>query len=521
MEIQKETLCANSGSLPYLLFDFGKAAFAQLDVELTGTCQELVEVVIGEEIEDGRLVRKPGCWRTYKSQCLVLTNGPQTCHFEIFPFRSAYGVNPHQSTPAECQGEIAPFRYVEIHHYYGKATVTRTSYFCDMDLSAASFECPTNPWFAQLWEFCRYSIRATSVFDCYVDGERERLPYEADAYITQLSHFCMDANFGIAQKTIQFFMENGRYTWPTEWHLLVPALIKDYLLYSGDAETVRKWLPCLPEKLLPQLCGNDGLLYPIPGAKIRDIIDWPELDRDGYEFGKTNFVPNAFYLGALQLTAELTNEKKYAEQAARVRTVLREKMWRKGLPVDSIGSEHTALHTAVSALKFGVADTEEERKTLCQMILDKGMQCSVYFAQHLLETCFRFGLDDFAGVRLDADDIRSWKNMLRSGSTITMEGWDETLKPYQDWTHAWGTAPGNILPRWYCGIRPVLPGFQEFVVKPSPLATDFSYTQPTPMGSIRVKRLKGGEPIVTFAAKNGSQTGLERLSPMRFRLKRR
>ncbi len=487
MYTQKENICGESCGEPYILLDFGKAAYGQLVLELTGSVQDFIEVVIGEEVQDGHLIRLPGCWRTYKSQWFVLADGVRTYRFNIPPFHSAYGINPWQSAPIEYGGEIAPFRYVELHHYYGKVTATRLSFYCDMNLSAAAFECPENPWFPHLWDFCRYSIRATSVFNCYVDGERERMPYEGDAYIAQLSHFCMDTNFMISKNTIEYFLGNGRFTWPTEWHLLVPALIQDYLLYSGDAQSVQKWLPELPKKLLPQLRGEDGLLYPIPGDKIRDIIDWPPgPDQDGYECGKTNFVPNAFYIGALQRTSELTGEIKYAEEAERVKAVLRNKMWHNGLPVDTIGSAHTSLHTAVSALKFGVAFTEEERKRLCLMILDKGMCCSVYFAQFFLETCFKNGLDEFAVARLNADDTRSWKNMLRSGSTITTEGWDETLKPYQDWTHSWGTAPGNIIPRWYCGIRPVTAGFRSFVVAPSPIAGEFYYRQPTLWGAIEV-----------------------------------
>lgn len=38
----------------------------------------------------------------------------------------------------------------------------------------------------ELYDFCTYSIRATSFAGVYVDGDRERIPYEGDIYINML-----------------------------------------------------------------------------------------------------------------------------------------------------------------------------------------------------------------------------------------------------------------------------------------------------------------------------------------------
>ena len=78
--------------------------------------------------------------------------------------------------------------------------------------------------------------------------------------------------------------------------------------------------------------------------------------------------------------------------------------------------------------------------------------------------------------------------MLNVGATITMEAWDMAFKPNSDWNHAWGAVPANIIPRYLCGVRPVKPGFREFVFDPQP--GDVKYFQsvhPTPEGEIRVE----------------------------------
>jgi hypothetical protein len=52
------------------------------------------------------------------------------------------------------------------------------------------------------------------------------------------------------------------------------------------------------------------------------------------------------------------------------------------------------------------------------------------------------------------------------GTTITLEAWDNKYKPNQDWNHAWGAAPANIIPRYLMGIQPIEPGFAKVRIKP-------------------------------------------------------
>jgi hypothetical protein len=52
------------------------------------------------------------------------------------------------------------------------------------------------------------------------------------------------------------------------------------------------------------------------------------------------------------------------------------------------------------------------------------------------------------------------------GTTITLEAWDNRFKPNQDWNHAWGAAPANIIPRFLMGVQPIEPGFSKIQIKP-------------------------------------------------------
>lgn len=462
-------------------FDFERSAYGTLELELEGVYAEHVEVVIGEMAENDMIVHHPG-WTTFIQERLKLSNGRNLYQFNIPPHLPAYDGFPHPPLPAACPSEIAPFRYAEINHYYGKATVRRRVYFDDFDDDAAFFE-SSDGNLNKVWEFCKYSIKATNVFGVYIDGERERQPYEGDAYINQLGHFCCDANYNTARQTIDFFEKHP--TWPTEWQLLTPILARDYLLYSGDRTSVERWLKWLPSRLLPQLAGSDGLLR--GNGKIRDIVDWPQQDRDGYVLKECNFVPNAYRYGAALALHELTGDEKYLALGAAIKRELRRQMWQNKLPEDSPGANHTALHTALFALRFGIAE-KEEIPALTEFIASRGMMCSVYVAQYLLEVCAEYGLEEHFYKLLTASGPRSWLDMLAQGSTISMESWGEWDKPFQDWTHAWGAAPANLIPRHLCGVRPVKPGFALFTAGPLKNAPrEFILRAPTPKGAVTLE----------------------------------
>jgi hypothetical protein len=96
------------------------------------------------------------------------------------------------------------------------------------------------------------------------------------------------------------------------------------------------------------------------------------------------------------------------------------------------------------------------------------MACSVYGAQFLLDGIYDAHEAEYGLNLLTSTGERSWYNMIRSGSTITTEAWDNKYKPNQDWNHAWGAAPANLIPRRLIGIEPLEPGFKKIRIKPQP-----------------------------------------------------
>ncbi len=136
------------------------------------------------------------------------------------------------------------------------------------------------------------------------------------------------------------------------------------------------------------------------------------------------------------------------------------------------------------ALAFGLVP-EEYKQTVIDFIKTRGMACSVYGAQYLLEGLYNAGESDYALSLLTAMHDRSWWNMIMSGSTIAMEAWDIKYKPNTDWNHAWGAAPANIIPRFMWGIAPAEPGYSCATIKPQLSSLKFSTIKvPTIRGNI-------------------------------------
>lgn len=477
--------------------DFELDAFANLEIKVDLQAAADLEIVIGEvRNADETVNRAPGGYRKVAVMQKCLPAGKSSFAFDIPPHKSPYPYTLAMPVPPEAGGEIMPFRYVEINGGCGVVQLIRKEIYGDFDDAAADFVSSSDN-LNRIWDFCKYSMKATGAFGVYIDGERERQPYEGDAFVNMLGDLCCGGSPLAAQRTLEWLLEHP--TWFTEWQLLLPFILRDFYLYTDREADFKRFLPRLKsnfDKLL-QAASEDSLLRDdVPAdhprntrAARRDLVDWPLGERDNYEFGDVSLVPNCYWYGALNVMAELTGEARYTTWAAKVKAEIFRTMYRpdRGLFVDNPESEHTALHSAIFPIYFGLAD-DIDREPLKKLIRTKGMACSVYGAHFLIEICYNINMADRGLALMTGSGLRSYNNMLRNGATIAMEAWDNSLKPNQDWNHAWGAAPANLIPRCIAGIRPLKPGFAEFAVKPQLADLEFiELKHPTPYGAIELK----------------------------------
>lgn len=505
-------------------FDFGKDAAAKLQLHIESPQNDTVTITVGELQKDHVIDADPGRNIRYKKMRLSIQKG---AHDYDIPWPVNEKRNANHNTirmPADI-GEVYPFRYVAVDNLPGTVdgnTVKRKMVHYPFNDKASSF-ISSDTLLNQVWDLCKYSIKATSYTGYYIDGDRERIPYEGDAVINQLSHYAVDAEYTMARRTMVYLLFHP--TWPTEWSLQNVLLAWNDYLYTGDNNFLEKYYTELQQKTLMALADISGLISTRAGKQtdafleslhkkdfdgrhgLDDIVDWPQNgiidtekeypgETDGFVFTNYNSVVNAFYyrnLVLMQKIAKALHKEKdavmYANAANKVllsfRRIFRDKS--NGLVKDGDGTNHTSLHSNAFALAFGLVP-DVDKASVTAYIKSRKMACSVYGAQFLLDGLYDAGMDQYALELMTARTKRSWYNMIRVGSTITMEAWDKIYKPNLDLTHAWGSAPANIIVRKLMGIEPLTPGFETMQIKPmTGSLQSASLTAPTVKGDVLIK----------------------------------
>ena len=518
-------------------YDFGRASFGQIRVEIDSKAAGRVALVrVGERIKDGRVDRKPAGSTRYWEYRLPLQTGRQFYSIktrvdkrnssgaavlmpdyvgEVMPFRYAEveilpatpvktGKIAQNETPADVAQTSPTAEPAQVGSLFDAApepvvlSVARETVTYPFDVSASYFDCDADR-LNRVWDLCRYSIPATTFAGYYVDGDRERIPYEGDALPNQLSHYCVDREYSLARVTLEYLIFHP--TWPTEWHLQIPQIAWFDYLYTGDARHIRRYYEDIKAKTLVALAEENGLISTRKGkvtpefyaslhfrgssSKFGDIVDWPHKglagnenaesgETDGFVFNDFNVVVNAYHhfaLNSAKRFAEILGEEAdaafFAAQIEKHKKAFHETFFdaERGVYRDGEATDHASLHGNMFPLAFGLVPPENV-ESVTAFVRSRGMRCSVYGAQFLLDAVYEGSDGAYGFERMTADDLRGWLNMLRVGSTISLEAWDDRYKPNQDWNHAWGAAPANVIPRKLVGVEPTSPGFATLRVKP-------------------------------------------------------
>ena len=480
--------------------DFGVATFGWMRLTLAepAATEMRLTVSVGEKKAGGDVVdAEPGGSVRFQAIEVAVPAGATSA--DVVP-RWTPKYKAWVEMPAGAR-EVMPFRYVEVAGLAtgaGRPRLVRVSRRVPFDESASSFTC-SDPALEEVWRLCRHSIKATSFLGLYVDGDRERIPYEADAYINQLCHYAVDAHYETGRLTHEHFLKNP--TWPTEWRQHTPLMAWADWLYSGDAASAHTHYDAIRGRLMLDRRREDGLFVGQNQGTPRDIVDWPEKERDGYDMRHAvKTVTSAFHARSLEAMAAVAQAAgrereadKFAALHAATKQAINEKLFdaSRGVYVDGLDatsgapSGHASLHANMLPLAFGLVPADRVA-AVADFVESRGMACSVYGAQYLLDGLFDAGRERHALALLTATHDRSWLHMSRDlGSTITLEAWDAKYKPNLDWNHAWGAVPANVIPRKLMGIEPVEPGFRRIRVRPRTATLErAAIRHPSPRGLI-------------------------------------
>jgi alpha-L-rhamnosidase len=459
------------------LVDLGKEIAGGLHVRVSGTSGDTITVQLGEQADGTTVVYQLLAGNTY-SEVWTLRDGWQDIeHWGYRGFRWA------QLITSDTGLDLS-------------AAVQGVALHMDWHEDDSSFAC-SDPSLTRVWEFARYSIKATSL-DLYQDTPtRERDPYEGDALIDQRSQYAVQRSYGLARYSNSWLCR--RPTWPAEYHLMsVLSAWQDYLA-TGDPDHFGADYSYYVAKNFDADLGSDGLVHKAPGSSSQynaDLVDWPAVERDGYVFTDVNTVINSFQYAAYATLSQVAgvlgnsaDEAKYAVLARQVQSAINTLLLPAGADayVDGEGTTHTALHATFFPVALGVPDAAH-LPAMGAFLAAAGMVCSVYGAQFLLEALFASGQADAAHALLTATGLSSWLHMMDDlDATITMEAWDPSIKSNTTFSHAWGTAPANVVMREILGVQVTAPGAAALLIRPRPgPLTWMNGTVPTIRGPVRV-----------------------------------
>ena len=481
-------------------FDFKKSAFANLTMNITWNPktqkQITLKIAVGEKAVGDSIDQKPGGGIIYETYSLELKEGTHDYDLQIPRYVPKY---PHsQELPKEFP-EVIPFRYCEITVPSKEIKInklTQNALYYLVDWNASSFKSSSNKLNA-IYDMCKYSTISNTYNGDYANSQRERMMYEADCYIQQMSHYALDREYAIARYSTENLIFHA--TWPTEWILHSVFMVWADYWNTGNTKLITKYYDEIKAKTLMALENPNGLISTVTGLqtkeflktihfhreKIVDIVDWPsELqgiqpsgERDNHDFKPFNTVVNAFYYRSLVYMAKMARAVNkeadanfFEDKAQKVKKIFNESFFDpvKGIYIDGIGSSHSSIQSNLFPLAFGLVPKEQE-KTVAAFIKSKGMACGVYAANYLLEGLYRAGEGQYALDLMTSETVRSWMNMIRIGSTMTTEAWDVKYMPkLMGWSHAWSASPAHIIPRKLMGIESEEPGFGKIMIKPQP-----------------------------------------------------
>jgi hypothetical protein len=200
-------------------------------------------------------------------------------------------------------------------------------------------------------------------------------------------------------------------------------------------------------------------------------------------------VINLQYVYALQKAAEIERfvgedlmAERNIQQAECMKKTIFEKFWNKNrtLLKDTVCFDNYSEHAQCLGILTGtipesvVGDCFEAMLS-CENIA----RTTIYYSFYLLETLHLMNRGD-----LIMDKICEINKLVQNGFKTTIE----KPEPSRSDCHAWGAHPIFHMHASLAGIRPVEPGFNKLLVKPSPGdLTKLGSDLPHPQGTVSVK----------------------------------
>ena len=480
---ERRPVCCDTVADNGTLYDFGRETFGYLVVHnLRGT----IRVYYGESREEA--LDRDHCETLDVLTAPTLHESPSTLH----------------ETPSKA------FRYVYIEKE-ADATyddVTMLYEYAPHDPAhSGSFRC-SDEEINRIWEVGAYTMDLTTR-EFFMDGiKRDRWTWSGDAIQSYLMNYYLRFDTECVKRTIRQLRGKDPVTAHVntimDYTFYWFKSILDYYEYTGDKTFVREMWPrmvTLMDYVLSRT-NADGMAEGQPDDWI--FVDW--VDFPMHKRGTLAFEQILFWkaLKTMACCAELLGiDSDYSQKAEALHHKVKATFWSKEVQAYLHAIEDGHLNGQITkfpnmfAILYGLSDIEERQRIMQHVMLNPDIPAitTPYMRFYELETLCMDGLH--TQVLQEMRDY--WGGMLREGATSFWEKYVPSERgtqhlamygrPYgKSLCHAWGASPVYLLGKYYLGVRPTKPGYQEFEIRPALGGLDWMQGDvPTPHGMIHVE----------------------------------
>ena len=378
-----------------------------------------------------------------------------------------------------------------------------------------------------IWEIAAYTLELTTR-EFFTDGiKRDRWTWSGDAIQSYLMNYYLHFDTECTKRTIRQLRGKDPVTAHIntimDYSFYWIKSIHDYYLYTGDLDFLREIYPRM-RTMMDYCIGRTNS----EGMAEGQADDWIFVDWVDFPMHKRGVLcfEQILFCKSLQVMAQIATilqsnpqenppqgsltSKDYATDAILLRAreeALRERIrdlfWDDELHALTHAIEDGKMNKMVTrfpnmfAIIYDLATADERQDILRHVLLNDQVEpiTTPYMRFYELEALCMMGQQSHVLHEIKA----YWGGMLREGATTFWEKYVPSEqgaahlamygRPYgKSLCHAWGASPLYLLGRYFLGVQPLTPGYEEYEVRPVLGALEWMEGEvPTPFGQIKVK----------------------------------
>ena len=485
MEDVQTKRCPHCGALLFAdmevcygcLYDFGKETFGYLKVKGLKGC---IHIYYGESAEEA--MDKEHC-----ETLDILTGGQSPC--------------------AICDSKAFRYVYIETEQNASYEEVLMDFEYAPLEKErSGSFRC-SDELLNDIWDTAAYTMDLTTR-EFFMDGiKRDRWTWSGDAIQSYLMNYYLRFDTECVKRTIRQLRGKDPVTAHVntimDYTFYWFKSIHDYYLYTADLDFVREmWsrMVTLMDYVEGRLNGDGMAEGQSDDWIFVDWVDFPMHKRGTLCFEQILLMKA---METMAVCAKLLGVKTdYRVKAESLRNKIKQTFWSYERKAYYHAIEEGQMNQQITkfpnmfAILYGLAYEEERHEIMKSVMLNPAIDpiTTPYMRFYELETLCIDGLQTEV-----LQEIRDyWGGMLHEGATSFWEKYnpEETGtqhlamygRPYgKSLCHAWGASPIYLIGKYYLGVQPTKPGYEEYLVKP--VLGDLQWMEgdvPTPFGKIHV-----------------------------------